>query len=59
MEKLQRLLFERYNIEIPVMRQDEKVFIRYSINAYNSQQDLDKLYSALSDIIKTSSLIKI
>jgi len=58
-EKLQRILFERYNIEIPVMRQDEKVFIRYSINAYNSQQDLDKLYSALSDIIKTSSLIKI
>jgi len=40
-EVLQHLLFEKYKIEIPVMRQDEKVYLRYSINAFNSEKDLD------------------
>ena len=34
-------------------------YIRYSINAYNSQEDLDILYRALEDIIKTTDLIEI
>ena len=49
-EKLHQLLFEKYNIQIPVMRQGDKVFIRYSIQAFNTQEDLDKLASALEDI---------
>lgn len=57
-EQLQKLLFDKYRIEIPVMRQDEKVFIRYSINAFNTQEDLDMLYEALSDIKLTKNLIK-
>lgn len=56
-ENLQRLLYEKYKIEIPVPRQDDKVFIRYSINAFNTQQDLDILYNALADIIATTDLI--
>ena len=56
-ENLQRLLYEKYKIEIPVPRQDDKVFIRYSINAFNTQEDLDTLYNALSDIIQTTDLI--
>jgi isopenicillin-N epimerase len=58
-EKLQRLLFEKYKIEIPVSRQDDKKFIRYSIQAFNSQQDLDKLYDALAEIIRQTDLIKV
>jgi len=58
-EKLQRLLFEKYKIEIPVSRQDDKKFIRYSIQAFNSQEDLDKLYDALTEIIKQTDLIKV
>ncbi len=58
-EKLQRHLFETYKVEIPVMRQDDKVFIRYSINAFNSQHDLDRLYQALEEIISKTELIKI
>jgi len=34
-------------------------FLRYSINAYNSQEDLDVLYRALQDIIATTNLIEI
>jgi isopenicillin-N epimerase len=56
-EKLQRHLFEKYKIEIPVMRQDQSVYIRYSINAFNSQNDLDKLYSALEEILKEGELL--
>jgi len=57
-EKLQRLLFEKYKIEIPVSRQDDRKFIRYSIQAFNSQEDLDKLYDALTEIISQTDLIK-
>lgn len=58
-EKLQRLLFEKYRIEIPVMRHDDKMFIRYSVNAFNSQADLDRLFDALSGIIAKENLITV
>ena len=57
-EKLQRHLFEKYNIEIPVMKQDDKVYIRFSIQAFNTQKDLDILYNALMDILENTSLIE-
>ncbi len=56
-EKLHQLLFEKYKIQIPVMRQDNKVFIRYSIQAFNAQEDLNKLANALEDIIAKTDLI--
>jgi isopenicillin-N epimerase len=58
-EKLQRLLFEKYKIEIPVMRQDALVFIRYSIQVFNTQQHLDSLYNALNEIISQTDLIQV
>ncbi len=57
-EKIQKILFDKYKIEIPVMRQADTVYMRYSINAFNSQDDLDKLYNAMVEIIATSGLIK-
>jgi len=56
--KLQRLLFEKYKVEIPVMPHAEHVYLRYSINVFNTQEDLDVLYNAVEDILKTSDLIK-
>jgi isopenicillin-N epimerase len=56
---LKELLFNAYKIEIPVMTLNGDCFIRYSINAYNSQEDLDVLYNALQDIIATTDLIEI
>ncbi|MDI1353868.1 MAG: aminotransferase class V-fold PLP-dependent enzyme [bacterium] len=58
-EKLQALLFNTYSIEIPVMRQDKEVYMRYSINAFNSQEDLDRLYSELKEILQTTDFIKV
>jgi len=57
-EALQKYIFENYQIEIPVMRQEERTFIRYSINAFNSQDELDKLYGTLAEILNTTDLIK-
>ena len=56
---LKELLFTKYKIEIPVMPLNGNYFLRYSINAYNSQEDLDILYRALQDIIATTDLIEI
>lgn len=58
-EKLQRYLYEKYKIEIPVMRQNDATFIRYSINAFNSQNDLDILYAALKETIATTDFIEV
>ena len=57
-EELQRLLFTKYNIEVPLFRHGEKVLIRYSINGFNTQEDLDALYHALSDLIERGKLIQ-
>ena len=54
-EKLQRHLFEQYRIEVPVMRQDDRVFLRYSVQGYNTQEDLDRLYEALNEISAASA----
>ncbi len=58
-QKLQKLLFDQYRIEVPVMTLDNRTFIRYSINGFNSQQDLDALYDALSEIINKTDLISV
>ncbi len=58
-EELKDILFEKYNIEIPIMLHANKVYMRYSIQAFNSQKDLDILTDALKDIIQTTNLIEI
>ena len=57
-EKLHRYFFDNYKIEIPVMRHGDKVYLRYSINACNSQQDLDTLFAAIKEIKKETGLIE-
>ena len=58
-ELLQRKLFKEYHIEIPIMRQGEDIYMRYSINAFNSVQDLETLHKALTDIMNTTDLITV
>ena len=41
------------------MPHEGEVYLRYSIQAFNSQDDLDILYDAIEDIIKTTELIEI
>lgn len=55
---LKELLFNKYKIEIPVMSLNGNFYLRYSINGYNSQEDLDVLYAALQDILATTDLMQ-
>ena len=57
--ELKELLYDKYKIQIPVMPLNDGVYLRYSINAYNSQEDLDILYKALEAIIKTTDLLDV
>jgi isopenicillin-N epimerase len=57
-EILQRRLFMQYRIEVPLMRQEEDVYIRYSINAFNTEKDLDALHAALTEIMSEGKLIR-
>ena len=58
-ETLQRHLFEAYKIEIPIMKHGSNVYLRYSIQVFNSQEDLDKLYDALKELIANTELIQL
>lgn len=49
-EILQRRLFSEYRIEIPVMRQGSDVYLRYSLNGFNTLEDLDALFHALTEL---------
>jgi isopenicillin-N epimerase len=56
-EKLQRTLFLDYKIEVPIMRQGNDVYLRYSINVFNTVENLDALYNALVAIQKQGILL--
>lgn len=55
--ELKELLYSKYKIQIPIMPLNDKIYMRYSINVYNSQEDLDILYLAITDIIESTDLI--
>lgn len=55
--QLKALLINQYNIEIPVMHLNGQNYIRYSINGYNTEEDLNSLYAALENIISKTNLI--
>ncbi len=50
--ELKNILYNEYQIEIPVMVQNGQVYIRYSINAFNSEEDLVKLEAVLNELMK-------
>ena len=57
--ELKEVLYTKYKIQVPVMPLNGNYYIRFSINAYNAQEDLDTLYKALQEIIQTTDLIAI
>jgi isopenicillin-N epimerase len=56
--ELKEILFNKYKIEIPITKIESGMFLRIALNAYNSQNDLDVLYSAIVDIKRTTDLLK-
>ncbi|MCE2973781.1 MAG: hypothetical protein LW852_10060, partial [Sediminibacterium sp.] len=55
--KLQRLLLQEYKIEVPLMRQGTDVYLRYSIQAFNTRKNLDYLLETLKKLKEKGELI--
>ena len=45
-ELLRRRLFEESRIEVPVTTHDGQVFVRVSVQGYNTPQDIERLLGA-------------
>lgn len=56
---LKRYLFETFRVEVAVNRHEGRTLLRYSINAFNSPNDLDRLYAALQQTAEQTSLLQI
>jgi len=48
---LQERLYYEYRIEVPVFERGEERFIRVSFQGYNDSTDLDRLKSALDELL--------
>jgi len=48
--KLQRIFYEDYKIIIPVVKWEDNTFLRFSVQAYNSMEDIDKLIFAIKEL---------
>jgi isopenicillin-N epimerase len=55
-EQLQQRLYDIYKIEIPVAVQNGNTYLRYSIQAFNSQEELDYLYDSLKELLDSRYL---
>ncbi len=57
-QRLKQYLYEKHSIQIPVMPHGDNVYLRYSIQAFNEQADLDKLFDAIKEIKMNTGLIE-
>jgi len=49
-ERVKTLLYDDFQIEVPVISWQNKTLLRVSVQGYNSQDDLQKLIAALQSI---------
>lgn len=50
--RLKEGLYNDFGIEIPVMIQNEQVFVRFSLNGFNTEEDMRQLEHALKHYLK-------
>jgi isopenicillin-N epimerase len=50
-DDLQELLYDEYRIEVPVFERDNGRYIRPSFQGYNDESDLDRLKTALRELL--------
>jgi isopenicillin-N epimerase len=48
---LKKTLLKNYQIQVPVFKWEGNIYLRYSFQAYNTCADLDKLLSAIKEIL--------
>ena len=50
-QNFKKELLEKYKIQVPVFEWENHSYLRYSIQAYNSEDDLEKLFTAIKEIL--------
>ncbi len=55
--ELKEMLYSNYKIQIPVMPLNGNIYLRYSINAYNTQEDMDILKKSIIEIQSKTDLL--
>ena len=50
-DDFKKKLMEIYHIQIPVFQWENKTYLRYSIQAYNSEDELEKLFCAVRKLL--------
>ena len=55
---IKNALYDEFQIEIPVIEWNQRYFLRISYQGYNEISDLEKLYTALKDLIPRFKKIK-
>lgn len=58
-DQFKRHLFTTFKVEIAVNRHGNKNLLRYSINGFNSQSDLDRLFDALRQTAERTDLLQV
>jgi isopenicillin-N epimerase len=51
-EEIKRRLWDDYQVEAPIVEWQDWRFVRVSIQAYNTRRDVDRLVSALGDLLR-------
>ena len=54
---LHDILIDKYKIEVPIPVENGQPYIRYSIQAFNSEADLDRLYDVLKELLTEGKYI--
>ena len=50
-DDFKKKLMEIYHIQVPVFQWESKTYLRYSIQAYNSEDELEKLFCAVRELL--------
>jgi isopenicillin-N epimerase len=47
-------MYDEYRVEVPLIDWNGQKFVRISVQAYNTQADLDALYNSLNHLVAKS-----
>lgn len=53
---LKKQLFEEFRIEIPVVVQHDAVYLRFSYQAFNSEEDMQQLFAAVEALMQSGAI---
>jgi selenocysteine lyase/cysteine desulfurase len=56
-EKLKKVLYHEYKIEVPIAHTEKQMFLRISFQAYNGEAEIEDLLDAIRKIKSSTNLL--